>query len=325
MPSSAANPGARPEGTASEGEAAQKVQAMFDSIAPRYDLLNHVLSLNIDRIWWWRTARRFRALLARPDARVLDICCGTGDMTMALLRHRPAGAVPVLAADFSHGMLVRGARKFTGRGAVAIEADAMRLPLADSSLDLLTTAFSSTGCSRLAVGSLSSTSLNPRACWAGCIASTFAASSRPSVRGFPARAARMLTCRPRSARFPRRWCCSGTCASSASRKPPGPPTASASPGCLSRQNRSPGMLPRPSPCRAGYPRAGRARRPRLRHGRLPHRSGFAASSLTTPFRAGKPSGILLRLTSVTFYKRACAKTSFPGLIAQAAAPHLQAS
>ena len=114
---------------------------MFDGIAPRYDLLNHVLSANIDRLWWWRTARRFRAVLARPEAAVMDLCCGTGDMTMALLRHRPSGAQPVLAADFSHGMLVRGARKFGGRGAVAIEADAMQLPLAAGSLDLLTTAF----------------------------------------------------------------------------------------------------------------------------------------------------------------------------------------
>ena len=136
-----ANPGARPEGAASEGEAAAKVQAMFDAIAPRYDLLNHVLSLHIDRLWWWRTARRLRGVLARPEAQVLDLCCGTGDMTMALLRRRPAGAVPVLAADFSHRMLERGARKFAGRGAVAIEADAMQLPLGDASLDLLTTAF----------------------------------------------------------------------------------------------------------------------------------------------------------------------------------------
>lgn len=114
---------------------------MFDGIAPRYDLLNHVLSANIDRLWWWRTARRFREVLARPDAEVMDLCCGTGDMTMALLRRRPARAVPVLAADFSHGMLVRGARKFAGRGAVAIEADAMQLPLPPDSLDLLTAAF----------------------------------------------------------------------------------------------------------------------------------------------------------------------------------------
>ena len=136
-----ANAGARPEGAASEQDAAAAVRAMFDAIAPRYDLLNHVLSLNIDRLWWWRTARRFRAVLARPGARVLDICCGTGDMTMALLRRRPKGGMPLLAADFSHGMLVRGARKFAGHGAVAIEADAMQLPLADGSLELIVTAF----------------------------------------------------------------------------------------------------------------------------------------------------------------------------------------
>jgi demethylmenaquinone methyltransferase/2-methoxy-6-polyprenyl-1,4-benzoquinol methylase len=137
------SPGARPEGAASEADAARAVRAMFDEIAPRYDLLNHLLSMNIDRLWWWRTARRFGAVLARPEARVLDICCGTGDMTMALARRRPKNAVPVLAADFSHGMLLRGARKFArrGTGAVAIEADAMQLPLASGSLDLLTTAF----------------------------------------------------------------------------------------------------------------------------------------------------------------------------------------
>ncbi len=136
-----AEAGARPQGAADEREAAARVRAMFDEIAPRYDRLNHILSLNIDRLWWRRTARRFRATLARPEARILDLCCGTGDMTLALLRHRPAEAVPVLAADFAHNMLVRGARKFGGRGAVAIEADAMRLPIASGSLDLLTTAF----------------------------------------------------------------------------------------------------------------------------------------------------------------------------------------
>jgi demethylmenaquinone methyltransferase/2-methoxy-6-polyprenyl-1,4-benzoquinol methylase len=138
-----ANPGARPAGATDEQAAALAVRAMFDEIAPRYDLLNHVLSLNIDRLWWWRTARRFRAVLARPEAAILDICCGTGDMTMALLKHRPAGSRPILAVDFAHQMLVRGARKFTARegAAVAIEADAMHLPIRDRSLDLITTAF----------------------------------------------------------------------------------------------------------------------------------------------------------------------------------------
>ena len=133
--------GAQPAGTSDPQSAARAVREMFDSIAPRYDLLNHVLSMNIDRLWWWRTARKFRNILARPDATVLDICCGTGDMTMALLRYRPIPARPVLAADFAHQMLVRGMVKFAGHNAVAIEADALQLPLRSASVDLVTTAF----------------------------------------------------------------------------------------------------------------------------------------------------------------------------------------
>ncbi len=133
--------GAQPEGTGDEASAAAAVRSMFDQIAPRYDLLNHVLSCNIDRIWWWRAASTFRPILARPEAQVLDLCCGTGDMTLALLRRRPKGGAPVLAADFAHQMLVRGAAKFVPRGGLAFEADALQLPLAPGSLDLLTTAF----------------------------------------------------------------------------------------------------------------------------------------------------------------------------------------
>ncbi len=136
-----AAPGAQPEGTADETTAAAAVRSMFDQIAPRYDLLNHVLSCNIDRIWWSRTARTFRQVLARPDAQVLDVCCGTGDMTLALLRRRPKNGRPVLAADFAHQMLLRGATKFEPRGGLAFEADALHLPLPESSIDLLTTAF----------------------------------------------------------------------------------------------------------------------------------------------------------------------------------------
>lgn len=133
--------GAQPTGASDEQTSAAAVRQMFDSIAPRYDLLNHVLSCNIDRLWWARTARRFRNILAQPEASILDICCGTGDMTLALLRHRPQSAKPVLAADFSHAMLARGAEKFRNRNAVAIEADALHLPLADSGLNLIITAF----------------------------------------------------------------------------------------------------------------------------------------------------------------------------------------
>jgi len=138
--------GAKPLGAEDEASAAQAVRQMFDSIAPRYDLLNHVLSANIDRLWWARTARRFRPIFANPDAAILDICCGTGDMTMALLKLRPQNAQPILAADFSRGMLSLGARKFAPRTpgapyAIPIEADALHLPLPSASLDLIVTAF----------------------------------------------------------------------------------------------------------------------------------------------------------------------------------------
>jgi demethylmenaquinone methyltransferase/2-methoxy-6-polyprenyl-1,4-benzoquinol methylase len=141
LPSSDPTTGSRPPGALDEASSAQAVRAIFDSIAPRYDLLNHVLSCNVDRVWWWRTARRFRHVLARPDARVFDICCGTGDMTLALLRRRPMGGGPVLAADFSPAMLARARVKLAGRSARVLEADALHLPLADRSLDLITTAF----------------------------------------------------------------------------------------------------------------------------------------------------------------------------------------
>src|ERR1035437_7266296 len=109
--------GAKPPGAEDEAGAAQAVRQMFDAIAPRYDLLNHVLSANVDRLWWWRTARRFKTLLANPDAAILDVCCGTGDMTMALLQLRPQGARPILVADLAHGMISRVAEKFARRKA----------------------------------------------------------------------------------------------------------------------------------------------------------------------------------------------------------------
>ena len=138
--------GAKPMGAESEAHAAQAVQQMFNAIAPRYDLLNHVLSANIDRLWWSRTASRFHAVLTDPNAAVLDICCGTGDLTLALLKHRSPGARPILAADFAHGMLRRGAQKFSRSqssrsSAIALEADALHLPVRSASLDLIVTSF----------------------------------------------------------------------------------------------------------------------------------------------------------------------------------------
>ena len=135
--------GARPAGVTTEQAAAANVQQMFDTIAPAYDRANHLLSAGIDRSWWTRTAHLFRPVLQHPEVVVLDLCCGTGDMTMALLKHRPttAEAAPILAVDFSHQMLSLAQKKFTAQNVLPIEADALHLPLADASVDLVTSAF----------------------------------------------------------------------------------------------------------------------------------------------------------------------------------------
>jgi len=133
--------GAAPAGARDRESAARAVRDMFTSIAPRYDLLNHVLSFNVDRFWWWRTARRFETILNRPDARVLDLCCGTGDMTFALRRRAGSESLQILGADFSHAMLQRAAAKGRGTTLRWIEADALRLPFPDGHFDLVTSAF----------------------------------------------------------------------------------------------------------------------------------------------------------------------------------------
>jgi demethylmenaquinone methyltransferase/2-methoxy-6-polyprenyl-1,4-benzoquinol methylase len=133
--------GAAPVGARDRESAAKAVREMFTSIAPRYDLLNHVLSLNIDRLWWWRTARKFDAILKHPNARVLDLCCGTGDMTFALRQRAASGTAQILGADFSHAMLQRAAVKGKGTTLRWIEADALRLPFPDGHFNLITSAF----------------------------------------------------------------------------------------------------------------------------------------------------------------------------------------
>ena len=133
--------GAAPAGAGDEHEAAVAVRDMFSSIAPKYDLLNHVLSMNIDRMWWNRTARTFDSILSRPGARVLDLCCGTGDMTFALHRRIGGNSAELVGADFSHAMLVRAAAKTGSRSVRWIEADALNLPVAAGQFDLVTAAF----------------------------------------------------------------------------------------------------------------------------------------------------------------------------------------
>ncbi len=141
-PARASLPGARPAGARDEGEAAQQVREMFGRIAPRYDFLNHLLSLELDRLWRRRVARRFRPILARADARVLDLCCGTGDLMLALGRR---GQAAVFGSDFAHPMLVRAAEKLArserGGASALTESDALQLPFSDRSFDLATVAF----------------------------------------------------------------------------------------------------------------------------------------------------------------------------------------
>lgn len=170
-------PGTQPEGICDEHAAASYVREMFSRIAPRYDLLNHLLSLSLDRVWRRRTARRFTHILSRDGARVLDLCCGTGDLTLALGDEEARGresassnerdkvkgngnggtqraqrstevhrGATIWGSDFAHPMLVR-AREKAARGqarnkAVAfVEADALALPWPDASFDLVTAAF----------------------------------------------------------------------------------------------------------------------------------------------------------------------------------------
>jgi len=140
-----ASAGTRPEGAANETDASRKVREMFTQIAPRYDLLNHILSLQMDRMWRARTAKTLQPILNHSDAKILDLCCGTGDLAFALCRR---GKARVWGADFAHTMLVRArakaSRASTENGARAIpfvESDALRLPFADGAFDLVTAAF----------------------------------------------------------------------------------------------------------------------------------------------------------------------------------------
>ena len=131
--------GAQPAGAADERAAAGAVREMFSTIAPRYDLLNHVLSMNVDRLWWRRAARTFRPLLQRPGGRVLDLCCGTGDMGLAV--RRQSADPEIVGVDFAHPMLRFAFPKVEGKRFRLVEGDALRLPFQDESFDLVLSAF----------------------------------------------------------------------------------------------------------------------------------------------------------------------------------------
>jgi demethylmenaquinone methyltransferase/2-methoxy-6-polyprenyl-1,4-benzoquinol methylase len=118
-----------------------RIRRMFNAIAPSYDLLNHLLSLNIDKYWRWRTTRLAPPVGTEP---ILDLCTGTGDLALAYDR-AAGGKVPIVGADFCHEMLVRAEAKAKKRGAVErmrfLEADAQHLPFSDNEFQIVTVAF----------------------------------------------------------------------------------------------------------------------------------------------------------------------------------------
>jgi demethylmenaquinone methyltransferase/2-methoxy-6-polyprenyl-1,4-benzoquinol methylase len=117
----------------------ERVRGMFAEIAPRYDLVNRLLSGGIDVLWRRTTVRR-----APPpeSGAILDVCCGTGDLALAYAA-KAGPAVRIVASDFCRPMLDRGEVKAAkaGRGIEWVEADAMRLPFAAAEFDLVTVAF----------------------------------------------------------------------------------------------------------------------------------------------------------------------------------------
>lgn len=148
MPATATPP------TAPVDKSGDRVRRMFGQIAGRYDLLNHLLSLNVDKRWRRQTVQ---LVPPRPGLRVLDVCTGTGDLALAY-HAAGRGQVEVVGTDFCHEMLeVARHKAATGaRGERAepagdaphpqtaipwIEADAQRLPFADSEFDIVTVAF----------------------------------------------------------------------------------------------------------------------------------------------------------------------------------------
>jgi demethylmenaquinone methyltransferase/2-methoxy-6-polyprenyl-1,4-benzoquinol methylase len=121
---------------------AAEIRDMFSSIAHRYDLLNHLLSLNIDKLWRRRAVEMLRDVINHRQRVCLDLCCGTGDLSIEMLRQGPAR---IVASDFSHAMLQLNLNKLNRRAAnqriSVAEADALNLPFRADSFDALAIAF----------------------------------------------------------------------------------------------------------------------------------------------------------------------------------------
>lgn len=126
--------------TPKEMEHAHAVREMFSGIATKYDVLNHVLSVNTDKRWRKLVAKNLFEILSRSDALVLDVACGTGDLAIQLQK---SGSAHVFGTDFCRPMLSIAATKNEKLGDAIpyIEADGMNLSFADETFDAVTIAF----------------------------------------------------------------------------------------------------------------------------------------------------------------------------------------
>ena len=119
----------------------ERVKRMFGEIAPHYDRMNHLLSMNVDRYWRWRTVRLVRPV---PEIPILDLCTGTGDLAFAFYRYTK-GQTPIIAADFCPEMLAIGKEKKRQAGLTGeiefVEADAENLPFMNECFQVVSVAF----------------------------------------------------------------------------------------------------------------------------------------------------------------------------------------
>ena len=122
-------------------KSSERVQRMFGEIAPSYDRMNHLLSLNVDRYWRWWTVRKLAPVAGEP---ILDVCTGTGDLALAFQR-ATGGKSEIVAADFCREMLEIGRRKQArakiGSELTFVEADAQNLPFDDNRFAIVSVAF----------------------------------------------------------------------------------------------------------------------------------------------------------------------------------------
>ncbi|WP_442484075.1 bifunctional demethylmenaquinone methyltransferase/2-methoxy-6-polyprenyl-1,4-benzoquinol methylase UbiE [Aeoliella sp. SH292] len=123
-------------------KSSSRVRRMFGEIAPRYDFLNHLLSMNVDRYWRWRTVRKVKPVA--NGGPILDVCTGTGDLAIAFDK-AAHGKLPIVAADFCPEMLELGEVKSRRRGSDHridfVEGDTENLPLPDNEFQIVSVAF----------------------------------------------------------------------------------------------------------------------------------------------------------------------------------------